>query len=56
MENYVIRFHNTDAYLILQCNCLSELIYKIRKFIPGLYIRSIEEFEDYELYTKIQKQ
>ena len=55
MENYIIRFYNTDAYSILQCNCHAELMYKIREFIPKLYVRSIEEFEDYELYIRTQK-
>jgi len=56
MKNYKIRFHNVSGCLILQGSCQAELRYKIRKFVPELYIRSIELFEDYELYIKTQKQ
>ena len=56
MENYIIRFHNIPGYLILRGSCHAELMYKIRKFIPELYVRSIEQFEDYEFYIKTLKQ
>lgn len=56
LNGYLVRFHNESGFVLVQANCMAELKYKLRLFVPDLYIKKIEEFEDFGMIINLQKQ